>query len=86
MQLYKETNQYRSLISDPFSLQVVTILSFIFYSPAYYGDHVFPPWAQGVGWAMASASVVVVPLFSIYAMLFQAEGDFMTVKAQFLIV
>ena len=60
--------------------QIVTILSFVFYEPAYYSGTVFPHWAQVVGWMMASSSFVVVPGYALYALLLQAEGSLMEVR------
>lgn len=40
--------------------QFIVIMSAIGYSPAYYGDYVFPDWAQALGWMMVVAPLVTV--------------------------
>lgn len=45
-----------------FLLQVILIFSIIQFKPARYEDYVFPPWAQGVGWVIALASIIWIPL------------------------
>ncbi|XP_077984966.1 sodium-dependent proline transporter-like [Glandiceps talaboti] len=54
---------------SPILMTGVMIFSFIKYSPASYGDYIFPPWAEGVGWAMAMLSVVVIPLYMVLVIL-----------------
>lgn len=49
-------------------LQVILIFSIIQFKPARYGDYVFPPWAQGVGWAIALASIIWIPLCAIHTL------------------
>uniref|UniRef100_A0A8C5GSB8 Transporter n=1 Tax=Gouania willdenowi TaxID=441366 RepID=A0A8C5GSB8_GOUWI len=47
---------------------VLLIFSIIQFKPARYGDYVFPPWAQGVGWVIALASIVWIPLGAIHTL------------------
>ncbi|XP_041475568.1 sodium- and chloride-dependent glycine transporter 1-like [Lytechinus variegatus] len=63
-------------VLSPLAMMLIVILGFVFYVPAYYGDYVFPDWAQAVGWIMSFVSFLVVPLYSVYAMIFLAEGSF----------
>lgn len=44
----------------PVSIVFIVIMSAIGYSPAYYGDYVFPDWAQALGWMMVVAPLVTV--------------------------
>uniref|UniRef100_A0A3Q3W523 Transporter n=1 Tax=Mola mola TaxID=94237 RepID=A0A3Q3W523_MOLML len=59
-----------------FLLQVILIFSIIQFKPARYEDYVFPPWAQGVGWVIAMASIIWIPLGSIHT-LWVLPGSFM---------
>uniref|UniRef100_A0A3P9NLA7 Transporter n=1 Tax=Poecilia reticulata TaxID=8081 RepID=A0A3P9NLA7_POERE len=52
------------LVVDP----VILIFSIIQFRPARYGDYVFPPWAQGVGWVIALASIIWIPLGAIHTL------------------
>ena len=61
-----------------FLLQVILIFSIIQFKPARYEDYVFPPWAQGVGWVIAMASIIWIPLGSIHT-LWVLPGSFMQV-------
>lgn len=51
-----------------FLLQVILIFSVIQFKPARYEDYVFPPWAQGVGWVIAMASIIWIPLGAIHTL------------------
>uniref|UniRef100_A0A668A8G6 Transporter n=1 Tax=Myripristis murdjan TaxID=586833 RepID=A0A668A8G6_9TELE len=50
------------------SLQVILVFSVIQFKPARYEDYVFPPWAQGIGWVIAMASIIWIPLGAIHTM------------------
>uniref|UniRef100_A0A8C5GRS5 Transporter n=1 Tax=Gouania willdenowi TaxID=441366 RepID=A0A8C5GRS5_GOUWI len=56
------------LIVAPVLITVLLIFSIIQFKPARYGDYVFPPWAQGVGWVIALASIVWIPLGAIHTL------------------
>uniref|UniRef100_I3K4P8 Transporter n=1 Tax=Oreochromis niloticus TaxID=8128 RepID=I3K4P8_ORENI len=47
---------------------VILIFSIIQFKPARYGKYVFPPWAQGVGWIIALASIIWIPLGAIHTL------------------
>lgn len=49
-------------------LQVILVFSIIQFKPARYGDYVFPAWAQGVGWVIAMASIIWIPLAAIHTL------------------
>lgn len=51
-----------------FLSQVILIFSIIQFKPARYEDYVFPPWAQGVGWVIALASIIWIPLGAIHTL------------------
>ncbi|XP_029375711.1 sodium- and chloride-dependent GABA transporter ine [Echeneis naucrates] len=54
------------LIVAPLLIGTILIFSIIQFKPARYGDYVFPPWAQGVGWLIALASIIWIPLGAIH--------------------
>jgi len=43
-------------------VQVILVFSVIQFKPARYEDYVYPPWAQAVGWIIALASIIWIPL------------------------
>lgn len=49
-------------------IQVILIFSIIQFKPARYGEYVFPPWAQGVGWIIALTSIIWIPLGAIHTL------------------
>lgn len=51
-----------------FLWQVILIFSIIQFKPARYEDYIFPPWAQGVGWVIAMASIIWIPLGAIHTL------------------
>ncbi|UYV60163.1 SLC6A7 [Cordylochernes scorpioides] len=50
----------------PATLIGILIFLWITYTPASYGDYVFPEWANALGWLMALASVILIPIFAAY--------------------
>uniref|UniRef100_A0A673ASG2 Transporter n=1 Tax=Sphaeramia orbicularis TaxID=375764 RepID=A0A673ASG2_9TELE len=63
------------MIVDPLLISVILVFSIIQFSPARYGDYIFPPWAQGVGWLIAMASIIWIPLGGAHT-LWQLSGSF----------
>lgn len=49
-------------------LQVILIFSIIEFRPARYESYVFPPWAQGVGWIIALASIIWIPVCAVHTL------------------
>uniref|UniRef100_A0A8C9XRN0 Transporter n=1 Tax=Sander lucioperca TaxID=283035 RepID=A0A8C9XRN0_SANLU len=66
------------LIVAPVLITVILIFSIIQFKPARYGDYVFPPWAQGVGWVIAMGSIIWIPLGAVHT-LWVLPGSFMQV-------
>ncbi|XP_030601843.1 sodium- and chloride-dependent GABA transporter ine-like [Archocentrus centrarchus] len=56
------------LIVAPVLITVILIFSIIQFKPARYEQYVFPPWAQGVGWIIALASIIWIPLGAIHTL------------------
>ncbi|XP_036976590.1 sodium- and chloride-dependent GABA transporter ine [Acanthopagrus latus] len=56
------------LVVAPVLITVILIFSIIQFKPARYEDYVFPPWAQGVGWVIALASIIWIPLGAIHTL------------------
>ncbi|XP_060941330.1 sodium- and chloride-dependent GABA transporter ine [Limanda limanda] len=64
------------LIVAPALIAVLLIFSIIQFKPARYEDYIFPPWAQGVGWVIAMASIIWIPLGAVHT-LWVLPGSFM---------
>ncbi|XP_028277145.1 sodium- and chloride-dependent GABA transporter 1 isoform X3 [Parambassis ranga] len=64
------------LIVDPVLITAILIFSIIQFKPARYENYVFPSWAQGVGWVIALASIIWIPLGAIHT-LWVLPGSFM---------
>ncbi|XP_070699263.1 sodium- and chloride-dependent GABA transporter ine [Pempheris klunzingeri] len=56
------------LIFAPLLVFVILVFSIIQFKPAHYGDYVFPPWAQGLGWVIALASIIWIPLGAVHTL------------------
>uniref|UniRef100_A0A3B3ZWM0 Transporter n=1 Tax=Periophthalmus magnuspinnatus TaxID=409849 RepID=A0A3B3ZWM0_9GOBI len=69
------------LIIDPLLISVILVFSVIQFKPARYGDYTFPSWAQGVGWVIALASIIWIPLGAVHT-LWVLSGSFIQVMAQ----
>ncbi|XP_050076944.1 sodium- and chloride-dependent GABA transporter ine [Anopheles maculipalpis] len=64
------------LIAVPLLLISLWIFSLINYeAPTYHnGKYHYPGWAHGLGWTIASASLVCIPSYAVYQIV-RAEGD-----------
>uniref|UniRef100_A0A671LAB7 Transporter n=1 Tax=Sinocyclocheilus anshuiensis TaxID=1608454 RepID=A0A671LAB7_9TELE len=47
---------------------VILVFSVIQFKPARYEDYIYPPWAQGVGWLIALASIIWIPLAAVHTL------------------
>uniref|UniRef100_A0A3Q1EHX7 Transporter n=1 Tax=Acanthochromis polyacanthus TaxID=80966 RepID=A0A3Q1EHX7_9TELE len=56
------------LIVAPVLITVILVFSIVQFKPARYEEYVFPPWAQGVGWCIALASIIWIPLGAIHTL------------------
>ncbi|XP_013385449.1 sodium- and chloride-dependent glycine transporter 1 [Lingula anatina] len=59
----------------PLVIVFILIASLAMHTPVTYGDVVYPEWAVGLGWVMASISMVPVPIVMIVKIL-REEGSF----------
>lgn len=62
------------LFITPAVILFIIIFGLLQYSPVYYGDYVYPRWAEAVGWIMAAIPLVMMPLIPIYLLAFKASG------------
>ncbi|XP_023560577.1 sodium-dependent dopamine transporter isoform X2 [Octodon degus] len=53
------------LVSPCFLLFVV-VVSVVTFRPPHYGTYVFPAWANALGWAVATSSMAMVPIYAAY--------------------
>uniref|UniRef100_A0A803TPG0 Transporter n=1 Tax=Anolis carolinensis TaxID=28377 RepID=A0A803TPG0_ANOCA len=60
---------------SPAFLLFVVIVSVTTFKPLTYDEYVFPPWANTVGWGIASSSMILVPACILYKLL-KARGTF----------
>ncbi|XP_050966731.1 sodium-dependent dopamine transporter [Labeo rohita] len=50
----------------PVLITVILVFSVIQFKPARYENYVYPPWAQGVGWLIALASIIWIPIAAVH--------------------
>uniref|UniRef100_A0A8C9T194 Transporter n=1 Tax=Scleropages formosus TaxID=113540 RepID=A0A8C9T194_SCLFO len=50
------------------SLQVLLVFSVIQFKPARYETYQYPAWCQGIGWVIAMASVIWIPLCALHTL------------------
>ena len=55
-------------------LQAIMVFNWIDYEPVMYGDYVFPGWAEGLGWCLASLSLICIP-FGMVKAITEAKGS-----------
>ena len=48
-----------------FFFQFILLFALIDYSPVKYGDYDYPKWADALGWLLAIASVICIPIVMI---------------------
>ncbi|KAJ8028730.1 Sodium- and chloride-dependent glycine transporter 2 [Holothuria leucospilota] len=63
------------LLITPGIILFISIFGLVQYVPVYYGDYVYPVWAEVVGWIMAAAPLVMMPLIAVGMFIFKAEGS-----------
>ena len=60
--------------------QGVFVFSCVSYSPLEFNGYLYPKWGQALGWLMAVASMLQVPLFFLYKMV-TTKGTFREVRS-----
>jgi solute carrier family 6 GABA transporter-like protein 6/8/11/12/13 len=58
---------------SPLLILAIMIFNWVSYSPVTYGDYVFPSWAEGIGWGIASLSLICIPAGMALA-IYRAKG------------
>nr|QCI31496.1 sodium- and chloride-dependent GABA transporter ine [Grandidierella japonica] len=68
---------------SPLLISIIAVFSWVDYKEPTYdqGAYTFPPWAIGLGWTMASLSLIPIPLFMVIQV-YRARGD--TLREKFL--
>ena len=75
------SSQHLTLTSIHMLFQAIMIFNWIQYTPTTYGDYEYPPWGIGIGWALASLSLVCIPIGVIKG-IWESEGStFLAVRA-----
>uniref|UniRef100_A0A673Y5L7 Transporter n=1 Tax=Salmo trutta TaxID=8032 RepID=A0A673Y5L7_SALTR len=52
----------------PLLITIILVFTIIQFKPARYEDYVYPPWAQGIGWVIAMASIIWIPLGALHTL------------------
>ncbi|XP_064612062.1 sodium-dependent serotonin transporter-like [Liolophura sinensis] len=63
-------------VVSPVLILLLFVLSFISYNPPLYGkDDPFPDWAVGLGWMISASSLVCIPSYMFYRLVFVQKGS-----------
>ncbi|XP_072039486.1 sodium-dependent proline transporter-like [Amphiura filiformis] len=57
----------------PLIIVFILIFSLVDYTPAYYGDYIFPPWAEAIGWILTLSTIVLIITYAVVYLCLQ-EG------------
>ena len=49
------------------------------YSPAMYGDYVYPWWGEMLGWFMAATSIICIPIWMVFYLVKSYKSPFLQV-------
>ncbi|KAI1902894.1 hypothetical protein AGOR_G00021010 [Albula goreensis] len=55
-------------VISPVIVLIILVFTIIQFKPARYESYVYPPWAQGIGWIIAMASIIWIPLGAIHTL------------------
>lgn len=64
----------KDLLTPPVLFQGIFLFSVIKYQPLTYEERPYPKWAEGLGWIIACASMLCVPITAV-KVLCNAEGS-----------
>uniref|UniRef100_A0AAY5EM27 Transporter n=1 Tax=Electrophorus electricus TaxID=8005 RepID=A0AAY5EM27_ELEEL len=56
------------MVICPVLIAVILVFSVIQFKPARYENYVYPAWAQGIGWLIAMASIIWIPLAALHTL------------------
>ncbi|XP_071501234.1 sodium- and chloride-dependent glycine transporter 1-like [Diadema antillarum] len=73
------------VVVTPSIIMFICIFGLINYVPVYYGDYVYPKWSEVLGWLMALASLIMIPLVMVIKLIFTAKGDTFVERLFFLL-
>ncbi|XP_077977814.1 sodium- and chloride-dependent glycine transporter 1-like [Glandiceps talaboti] len=59
----------------PIVITFILIMMLVTYVPIYYGDYIYPKWAEVTGLLIASSSVIVIPMWMVIEFFTTSEGD-----------
>lgn len=54
------------VFTTPIAILFIFFYKTVDYTKAYYGDKIFPDWAEALGWLMVAASIIWIPIIMIY--------------------
>ncbi|KAG7483755.1 hypothetical protein MATL_G00041620 [Megalops atlanticus] len=55
-------------VISPLLVLIILVFSVIQFKPARYESYVYPPWAQGIGWIIALASIIWIPVGAVHTL------------------
>ena len=61
-------------------VQFVLIFAWVDYSPARYGNYVYPLWADALGWLMSFSVVIWIPVYAVFAVWKEYDGNLLQVS------
>ncbi|XP_022521552.2 sodium- and chloride-dependent GABA transporter ine [Astyanax mexicanus] len=56
------------MVICPVLITIILVFSVIQFRPARYESYVYPDWAQGIGWIIAMASIIWIPLAALHTL------------------
>lgn len=54
------------MVISPIAILLIFIATFVEYEASTYGDYTFPAWADALGWIMAVAIILAIPITMLY--------------------
>ncbi|KAL5015178.1 hypothetical protein ScPMuIL_009448 [Solemya velum] len=69
----------------PVFMVFILVFAWVDYEPVIYGDYKYPKWADSMGWMMALASVLMIPMTMVYKVHKEDDADGVLSKLRLLI-